>query len=310
MRDQVLGLEVVLPDGRVWDGLRGLRKDNTGYDLKHLFIGAEGTLGIITAAVLKLYQPPRAIATALVAIRDPEAAVALLGRLRAACGERVTGFELISRLCFDLVFRHIPNTRDPFTQPYPWYVLVELFDSASGAGLTDALEAALGEAVEDGLVLDAVIAASEAQRLELWTMRESTSDAQKTEGVSVKHDVSVPVSRVAAFIAEGNRALEAAFPGIRLLAFGHVGDGNLHYNAFPPAGERRDFTVWSPQVNGVVYEIVQRYGGSISAEHGIGVLKRDELPHYKAALELDLMRAIKKTLDPRGIMNPGKVLQP
>ena len=216
----------------------------------------------------------------------------------------------ISRICFDLVFRHIPGSRDPFAQPHPWYVLVELFDSTAGAALSEMLETALGEAAEEGLVLDAVIAANEAQRLELWAMREHTSDAQKIEGVSVKHDVSVPVSRVPQLIDEGNRALEAAFPGVRILAFGHVGDGNLHYNAFPAAGDKRDFAVWSPQVNRVVYEIVRRSGGSISAEHGIGALKRDELPHYKAALELDLMRAIKKTLDPRGLMNPGKVLQP
>ena len=310
MREQVLGLEVVLHDGRVWDGLRGLRKDNTGYDLKHLFIGAEGTLGIVTAAVLKLYPRPRAIATALVAVADPAAAVALLGKLRVACGERVTGFELVSRPCFDLVFKNIAGSRDPFAERHPWYVLVELFDSTEGAGLSEMLEAALGNAVEDGLVRDAVFAASEAQRLELWALRENTSDAQKIEGVSVKHDVSVPVSRIPQLIEEGNRALEAAYPDIRIVAFGHVGDGNLHYNAFAPLGETRDYAAWAPQVNRIVYGVVQRLGGSISAEHGIGALKRDELPHYKAALELDLMRAIKKTLDPHGIMNPGKVLQP
>jgi FAD/FMN-containing dehydrogenase len=310
MREQVLGLEVVLPDGRVWDGLRGLRKDNTGYDLKHLFIGAEGTLGIVTAAVLKLYPKPRAIATALVAVADPAAAVALLGRLRKACGERVTGFELIARVCLDLVFRHIPDRRDPFAQPYPWYALVELFDSTDGAGLSGMLEDALGEAAEAGLVTDAVIASSEAQRLALWELRENTSDAQKAEGVSVKHDVSVPVSRIVELIEEGDRALHAAFPGIRTVAFGHVGDGNLHYNAFPPPGEKPDFARWTPQVNRVVYDIVRRLGGSISAEHGIGTLKRDELPHYKPAIELEMMRAVKKVLDPRGIMNPGKVLRP
>ncbi|MBL0143465.1 MAG: FAD-binding oxidoreductase [Betaproteobacteria bacterium] len=310
MREQVLGLEVVLPDGRVWDGLRGLRKDNTGYDLKHLFIGAEGTLGIVTAAVLKLYPAPRAMATALVAVADPAASVALLSSLRKACGERLTGFELIARACFDLVFRHIPNSRDPFAQPHPWYVLVELFDSTQGSGLAGMLEGALGAAIEEGLVQDAVVAASQAQRLELWALRENVSDAQKAEGVSVKHDVSVPVSRVPQLIEEADRALEAAFPGIRIVAFGHVGDGNIHYNAFPPPGDRRDFLAWSPEVNRVVYEIVHRLAGSISAEHGIGALKRDELPHYKPALELDLMRAIKKTLDPRGIMNPGKVLRP
>ena len=310
MREQVLGLEVVLPDGRVWDGLRGLRKDNTGYDLKHLFIGAEGTLGIVTAAVLKLYPKPRAIATALVAVADPAAAVALLGRLRAACGERVTGFELIARVCLDLVFRHIPDRRDPFAAPYPWYVLVELFDSTAESSLAQLLEDALGEAAEAGLVTDAVIAASEAQRLALWELRENTSDAQKAEGVSVKHDVSVPVSRIVEFIEEADRALHAAFPDIRTVAFGHVGDGNLHYNAFPAPGDKPDFRQWSPQVNRVVYAIVQRLGGSISAEHGVGTLKRDELPHYKPAIELELMRAVKRTLDPRGIMNPGKVLGP
>jgi FAD/FMN-containing dehydrogenase len=310
MREQVLGLEVVLPDGRVLEGLRGLRKDNTGYDLKHLFIGAEGTLGIVAAAVLKLYPLPRAIATALVAVRDPAASVALLGKLRNACGERVTGFELIERACFDLVFRNIPDSRDPFPQPYGWYVLAELFDSTAGSDLADGLEAALGEALAEDLVEDAVIAASEAQRLELWALRENTSDAQRIEGVSVKHDVSVPVSRIAQLIEEGTRALQAAFPGIRTLAFGHVGDGNLHFNAFPPPGDPPDFTAWAPQVNALVYDVVHRLGGSISAEHGIGALKRDELPHYKSALELELMRAIKKTLDPRGLMNPGKVLAP
>ena len=310
MREQVLGLEVVLPDGRVWDGLRGLRKDNTGYDLKHLFIGAEGTLGIVTAAVLKLHPRPRAIATALVAVPDPAAAVALLGRLRAACGERVTGFELVSRACLDLVFRNIPGNRDPLPRPHAWYVLVELFDSMAGPALAEMLEAALGEAAESGLADDAVVASSQAQRLALWALRENISDAQKTEGVSVKHDVSVPVSQVPRLIAESDLALQAAFPGIRIVAFGHVGDGNLHYNAFPAAGEARDFAAWGPQVNRVVYDVVHRLGGSISAEHGIGALKRDELPHYKGALELELMRAIKRSLDPRGIMNPGKVLRP
>jgi len=310
MREQVLGLEVVLPDGRVWDGLRGLRKDNTGYDLKHLFIGAEGTLGIVTAAVLKLYPAPRSVATALVAVADPPAAVALLGRLRAACGERVTGFEVIGRFCLDLVFRHIPGSRDPFGEPHRWYALVELFDSAEGGGVTQLLEGALGEALEAGLAQDAVVAASEAQRAELWALRENISDAQKAEGVSVKHDVSVPVSRIAQLIEEGDLALQAAFPGVRTVPFGHLGDGNLHYNAFPPPGDALDFPAWSAQVNRVVYDIVQRLGGSISAEHGIGALKVDELPRYKSALELELMRAIRKTLDPRGIMNPGKVLRP
>ncbi len=310
MREQVLGVEVVLPDGRVWESLKGLRKDNTGYDLKQLFIGAEGTLGVVTAAVLKLYPKPRAIATALAAVADPAASVALLGRLRSACGERVTGFELVGRFCFDLVLRHLPDQRDPLPQPYPWYVLVELFDSAPGPALEEMLAEALGAAAEAGLVLDAVVAASEAQRQALWALRENVSDAQKAEGVSVKHDVSVPVSRVAELLARGEQALAKAFPGIRTVAFGHVGDGNLHYNAFPPPGERPDFGPWSREVNRVVYDTVHALGGSISAEHGIGALKRDELPHYKSALELELMRRVKDALDPAGLMNPGKVLRP
>jgi FAD/FMN-containing dehydrogenase len=309
-RDLTLGLEVVLASGEVWNGLRGLRKDNTGYDLKHLFIGAEGTLGIVTAAVLKLHPRPRAVATALAAVPDPAASVALLGRLRAACGERVTGFELISRVCLDLVFSHLPATRDPFPQPHGWYVLVELSDSAPGPAVGGLLEEALAEAAEAGIVRDAVVAASEAQRAALWALRENISDAQKMEGVSVKHDVSVPVSRVPQLVDEADRALQAAFPGIRTVAFGHVGDGNLHYNAFPPPGETRGLPDWSPAVNRVVYDAVRRLGGSISAEHGIGALKLDELPRYKDALELELMRAIKRTLDPRGVMNPGKVIRP
>jgi FAD/FMN-containing dehydrogenase len=308
-REQVLGLEVVLPDGRIWNGLRGLRKDNTGYDLKQLFIGAEGTLGIVTAAVLKLQPRPAAIATALVAIPGPTAAVSLLGHLRAACGERLTGFELMGRPCIDLVLRHIPGAVDRFPGPHAWYALVELFGSGTESALTDHLTEALASAAERGCALDAVIASSGAQRAALWGLRENTPEAQRVEGYSVKHDVSVPVSKTAQLVEEGGRALEAAFPGIRIVAFGHLGDGNIHWNVFPPAGIA-DLPAWSKEVNRAAYEQVSRLGGSISAEHGIGVLKRDTLTGHKDALELELMKAVKRALDPKGTMNPGKVLQP
>jgi FAD/FMN-containing dehydrogenase len=319
-RDLVLGLEVVLPDGRVWDGLRGLRKDNTGYDLKHLFIGAEGTLGIITAAVVKLFPKPRSRATALVALEDARAAVALLTWLREACGDRVTAFELMSRLCIDLVVRHIPNQRDPFPGPHPWYVLVELSDSTEGEATTALLEGALGEAAAREIIRDAVIAASETQRTALWQLRENIPESQKVDGVSVKHDVSVPVSRVPEMIEQASAQLAERFPDVRILAFGHVGDGNVHYNCSvveERAGnfknpERKEasafFLAHSHEVNRIVYDVVSALGGSISAEHGLGVLKRDEIKRYKSALELDLMRTVKRALDPHGIMNPGKVL--
>ena len=308
-RELVLGLEVVLPDGRVWDGLRGLRKDNTGYDLKQLFVGAEGTLGVITAAVLKLFPKPRSQATALVGLESPQAAVQLLSSLRRSCGERITGFELLARICLDLVFRHIPGSRDPLPTAHPWYVLVELSDSTEGSALDTLLEESLGAATEAGLVQDAVLAASKAQRLELWKLRENVSEAQKVEGASIKHDVSVPVSRVPELIANADAALARRFPDIRIVAFGHVGDGNIHYNCSKPdRQEARAFFEQSEEVNHIVYEVVRALNGSISAEHGLGQLKREEIKRYKGALELDLMRSIKNTLDPHGLMNPGKVL--
>jgi len=308
-RELVLGLEVVLPDGRVWDGLRGLRKDSTGYDLKHLFVGAEGTLGIITAAVLKLFPLPRSFATAMVAVESPAAAVSLLTHLKAACGERITGFELIGRVVFDMVIRHIPGSRDPLPQPSPWYVLVELSDSTEGRVLDTLLEEALGAAAEAGIITDAAVAASETQRGDFWKLRENVTEAQKLDGVSIKHDVSVPVSLVPQLIERAGEALAAKFPDIRIVAFGHVGDGNIHYNCSKSARqEAQEFFAQAPEVNGVVYEVVSALGGSISAEHGLGQLKREEITHYKSAIELDLMRSIKRTLDPHGIMNPGKVL--
>jgi len=308
-RELVMGLEVVLPDGTTWDGLRALRKDNTGYDLKHLFVGAEGTLGIITAAVLKLFPKPRSQATAIVAVADPHAALTLLAFLRDRVGDRVTGFELISRICLDLVFKHIPGTRDPFAKPHRWYVLVELSDSTGGDTLANLFEQALGEASEAGKVDDGAIAASGTQRAEFWKLRESISEAQKLDGVSIKHDVSVPVSRVPELITRAGAELARTFPDIRIVAFGHLGDGNIHYNCSKSARQdAKQFFAESPAVNHIVYEVVKSLGGSISAEHGLGVLKAGEIKHYKSATELEMMRAIKRTLDPHGIMNPGKVL--
>jgi FAD/FMN-containing dehydrogenase len=309
MRELTLGLEVVLPDGRVWNGLRGLRKDNTGYDLKQLFIGAEGTLGIITAAVLKLFPPARSSATAWAAVRDPEAAVGLLERLRAACGERVTGFEMVGRAALELVLRHIPGTRDPLPQAAAWYVLAELTDTLEGQDLGGVLQQVLGRAAEEGGVLDATIAQDIAQARRLWQLRESVSEAQRIEGVSIKHDIAVPTSRVAEFIRRADSALARVFPDLRIVNFGHIGDGNLHYNLSKPDSQaNRDFIARSAEVNRIVHDIAAELGGSISAEHGLGQLKREEILRYKGEVEMELMRAVKRALDPQNLMNPGKVL--
>jgi FAD/FMN-containing dehydrogenase len=310
MRELVLGLEVVLPDGRVWDGLRGLRKDNTGYDLKQLFIGAEGTLGIVTAAVLKLFPALRSRATAWVAVPDPAAAVRLLGRLRADCGERVSAFEIVGRAALELVLQHIPGARDPLAGAPAWTVLVELSDPAADAPLTAQLEAALTAAFDKGLASDAVLAASAAQAQALWALRENISEAQRVEGISIKHDVAVPLSRIPEFLARAGRALAQRWPDVRVVAFGHIGDGNLHYNLSKPvATDNPGFIALSGEVNRIVHDLVYELGGSISAEHGLGQLKRDEILHYKAALEIELMQRIKHALDPMGLMNPGKVLR-
>ncbi len=306
-RDLVLGLEVVLSDGQIWNGLRSLRKDNTGYDLKHLFIGAEGTLGIITAAVLKLYPRPRSVATACIAVRDPAAAVSLLGHLRATCGDKISGFEIISRSCLDLVFKHIADTHEPFAAKREWIVIAQLADVLKApldAPLRDALDSFGSGIAEFEITADK----DEAERW--WKLRKNISEAQKAEGISIKHDVSVPISRVAEFIEQAGTALRHAYPGIRIVAFGHIGDGNIHYNAsMLDASQNNGFIEQHEQdVNRIVYEVVAKLDGSISAEHGLGQLKREEITHYKSALELELMRNIKHTLDPRGLMNPGKVI--
>jgi len=292
-REQVLGLEVVLPDGRVWDGLRALRKDNTGYDLKHLFLGAEGTLGVITAAVLRLYPLPTARVTAWVALASPREAVELLAALRSQVGDRVSAFELISRTCLEAVLAHVPGTRDPLPQRHPWYVLIDFGDSGPAEALRTQVENSLQS-------LDAVLAQSEEQARQLWRIRESIPEAQFT---NVKHDISVAVSRTPEFIERTGRALEKAFPSARPYVFGHVGDGNLHYNVGPEALLAR-----RGAVSDVVYQAVDELGGSISAEHGLGQLKRETIRDHKQPLELELMRALKRTLDPAGLMNPGKVI--
>jgi FAD/FMN-containing dehydrogenase len=307
-RDLVLGLEVVLPDGRIWHGLRRLRKDNTGYDLKHLFLGAEGTLGIITAAVLKLFPRPQAVATACIAVRDPAAAVALLAHLRATCGDKISGFEIISRSCLDLVFRNIQDTHEPFASQHEWIVIAQLSDV-----LATPLEFALRDALQvfrDGL-LEFVVSADKHHAERWWRLRKSISDAQKIEGLSIKHDISVPISLVAEFIERASADLRQAYPGLRIVAFGHLGDGNIHYNAslFDAAQNPAFIAQHESEVNRIVYEVVAKLDGSISAEHGLGQLKREEIVRYKSGLELELMRKVKQALDPQGLMNPGKVIQ-
>jgi len=296
-REQVLGLEVVLPDGRIWDGLRALRKDNTGYDLKQLFVGAEGTLGVITAAVLQLHPRPSAQVTAWIGLTDPAHAVALLARLRSGLGERISAFELVSRSCLDAVLLHNAQARDPLPQPHAWYVLADFADSGGPEALAEHVAKALGGAPE---IEDATLAASFAQARALWKLRETIPEAQFS---NVKHDISVPISRVPEFIARAGERLLAAFPGAALYAFGHIGDGNVHYNVGDASlVARRD------EVNAIVFDVVARLGGSISAEHGLGQLKREAIRAHKDPLELELMRALKRALDPRGLMNPGKVL--
>ncbi|MGF7208775.1 FAD/FMN-containing dehydrogenase [Skermanella aerolata] len=308
-RDLVLGLEVVLPDGRIWNGMRRLRKNNTGYDLKHLFIGAEGTLGFITAAVLKLFPRPKQVETGFLAVRDPDAAIELLASLRSASGDSLSAFELMPRIALDFALKHVAGTIDPLSEPFPWYVLLELSTGTGGDAFRETIEAALGEAMEAGLVQDATLASSEAQAKQLWFIREAIVEAQKYEGGSIKHDISIPVSCVGSFIAQATEAVERTIPGARPVPFGHVGDGNIHFNVNQPVdADTEAYLAQWDKLNEVVHDIVLSMDGSISAEHGIGTFKREELQRVKSPVELDLMRRIKATLDPQGLMNPGKVL--
>jgi FAD/FMN-containing dehydrogenase len=309
MRDLVLGIEAVLPDGRIWNGLRGLRKDNTGYDLKHLFIGGEGTLGVVTAASLKLFPAPALRQTAWAVVGSCEDAVACLALAKAYTGGAVTGFELIPAFGLDLVMKHIPGVRDPLPSSAPWRVLMEI-SLARPEGARDVIEGCLGAAAEAGLISDAVIAESEAQARMLWKIRENIAVAERAHGKALKHDVSVPVSRLPEFMSRAEGLVRRLAPGADIIAFGHVGDGNMHYNVTPPPGADQDAFLEGEGliVSRAVHDLVCDLNGSISAEHGIGRLKRDELAARKSPVEMDMMRAIKAALDPRGLMNPGRVL--
>ncbi len=310
MRDLVLGLEVVLADGRVLPGLSALRKDNTGYDVRSLFLGAEGTLGVITAASLRLFPKIRARATALAAVPEVRAAVELLARLREASGDRVSSFELIPRIGIELTTRHIAGVSEPLDRPYPWYVLCELGASRAAEALDAVLEETLGSALTEGLVLDAAVARSERQRAALWKLRESIPEAQRLEGAGLKHDVSVPVGALAEFVTRASQWVSANVPDGLLVAYGHVGDGNLHFNVSAAPGAQRDrFLAREEPVRRAIHDLVSEFGGSFSAEHGIGRLKVGELERYTSPVELALMRAVKRAFDPHGIMNPGKVLR-
>jgi FAD/FMN-containing dehydrogenase len=309
-RDLVLGLEVVLANGDVWDGRKGLRKDNTGYDLKHLFMGSEGTLGIITGAVLKLFPRPRSVETAFVAVPSVEAAVALLRLAEAASGGLVTGFELMPRVGVEFVVKHLPGAADPLGAPSKWYVLLELSSGDAGGALRETLEKLLLSAVAEVVVSDAVVAVSDAQRRQLWMLRESMSDVQRLEGGSIKHDVSVPASSIGDFIERATKAVEKEMPGIRPVPFGHVGDGNIHFNLSQPVGaDKAAFLARWGEMNAIVHGIVRELNGSISAEHGVGRMKRDEIAATKSPVEIETMRAVKRALDPKGILNPGKVVK-
>ncbi len=308
-RDLVLGLEVVLPDGRIWNGLRGLRKDNTGYDLKQIFMGSEGTLGIITAAVLKLFPLPKARATALVALRDLDASVELLSKAREASGDSLISFELMPGMALEWADKFIDGARKPFEELPEWTVLMEFAAARPDAPVAEAMESLLESAFEEGMIFDAVISQSETQRRDLWFLREAIVDAQGHEGAQIKHDIAVPVSRVAELILTANKAVIEALPGTRPYPFGHVGDGNIHYNLTQPTGwSPEDFLAERERLNRVVHDVTVSLGGTISAEHGIGRSKREEMAHYKDPLELDMMRALKQHFDPSGMMNPGKML--
>ncbi len=309
-RELCLGLELVTPQGEIWSSLRGLRKDNTGYDLRNLFIGSEGTLGIITAATMKLFPQPRAQLTAWAAVPSVQAAVDLLGLARQQLHAGLTGFEMMSQFALSLVDRHFPQLHVPMYRNTPYCVLLEVSDFESEDHARGQFEALLETAMEQGCVSDAIVADSLARAQTLWHMRESISLAQSEEGLNIKHDISVPISAIPQFVAETDTQLAAAIAGVRIVNFGHLGDGNLHYNVQAPEGmdPKRFLAEHEPSINTIVFDTVHRFGGSISAEHGIGMLKRDTLPRYKSPVALGMMRSIKQALDPRGLMNPGKVV--
>ena len=305
-RNLVLGLEVVLPDGTIWNGLRALRKDNRGYDLKHLFIGAEGTLGIITKAVLALFPRPKARVCAWIGLRSADASLALLERLRATCADALVAYELIGRACIDLVLHHLPDARDPMPQRHPWYVLLDLAASDEEP-LRAGLESILVEASERGRLDDAVIAQSVAQAQQLWRLREGIPEATRAEGPALRSDISVAVSDVARFIDSASAGIQSTMPGARIVCFGHVGDGNLHFNVLPPAASRAA-TDWAKPLYRILYDVVDSLHGSFSAEHGIGQAKRSELRCYKSDVEIAMMETLKRAFDPMNLMNPGKIL--
>lgn len=308
-RELCLGLEVVTPEGEVWNGLRGLRKDNTGYDLRDLYIGSEGTLGVITAAVLKLFPLPAAQVVAFIAVSSPQAAVELLQLAQARLGAGLTAFELMGEACIGLVEKHVPGARFPLGDRSPWYVLLELSDTRGEAKAAEAIEGLLETAIEQGHATDAALSSSLAQFRALWALREDISESQGAEGKTIKHDIALPISRIAGFVEDTLAQVERAFPGLRPVCFGHLGDGNLHFNFSPAPGQAVDeFVALEGPLNRLVHDKVAAAGGSISAEHGLGVLRRDESARYKSPVELKLMRTLKAALDPLNLMNPGKVL--
>jgi FAD/FMN-containing dehydrogenase len=304
-RQQVLGLEVVLADGTIWDGLRSLRKDAAGYDMKQLFIGSEGTLGIITAATLKLYPQPGETTTVFAALHNATQAVSLLGLLRKTLADGIQAFELISARCVQLVEKHIPNAQQPFEEDYPWFVLCEVIDT----GQDSIVENAFAAAMEDGLVSDAVIAKSSVEAEKFWRLRHSIAESEKQEGAHLHHDISVPIARMDEFLTRAEEVVHSVYPTARLVTFGHVGDGNLHYNVAQPADEDGEtFLAASAPITEAIYDLVAEMGGSFSAEHGVGIVKKRHLHRYRSETELDLMRAMKSALDPNNILNPGRVI--
>ncbi len=308
-RELCLGLEVVTAQGELWDGLRGLRKDNSGYDLRDLFIGSEGTLGVITGAVMKLFPKPAARLTAFAALPDLDTALGVLGRFRGRFASQLTAFEVVSDTCLTLVEHHLPGARSPLEGRAPWYGLIELSIQAGEDGLVERFEAVLAELFEEGAILDAALAGSEAQRLSMWALREGVAEAQSAIGKTVKHDIAVPISAIPSFVRQTDAAIRMRWPELVFVTFGHLGDGNLHYNFSPaPDADQAAFMGQQAAINLVVHDLVAAHGGTISAEHGLGVLRRDEADRLKSPVEIALMRAIKSALDPQGLLNPGKVL--